>query len=271
MELASARPRKKSEGGIEGIAEYFDGCVDVPEIIWIVDRRSPSVAAAAKAVAVTGCRPRACGEILVTEECGCRPNGVDTAEAIVRGEFGIACGDQRSHAQVVARVVRQPSGEQIAPRDRVSRAGFYIERADAPLSCTAEDFHAGLDRNDASFDEPDRPRIERNEIAAEVETEVELVGALEKKRPFLREKEWKLRQIDLPCIDFGLGEVCVDGYDPAKLGCHVVTDIDAGATCQGAIISDEVGGAFDERVQVERESNALMEWRDFERAGAAKV
>src|SRR5438128_12469718 len=116
MELASSGSWQKSERGIERIAEHLDGCVDVPEIIRVVDRRAPSVAAAAKAVAVTGGRPRAGGKILVAEQRRCRPDGIDTAEAILSCEFRIAAGEQRPEAQMVRRVVRDPSGEEIATR-----------------------------------------------------------------------------------------------------------------------------------------------------------
>src|SRR6266699_5581580 len=155
MELASSRPRQKTERGIERIAEHFDRCVDVPEIIWIVDRRAPSVAAAAKAVAVTGGRPRTGGEILAAEQRRCRPYGVDTAEAIVRGEFGIAAGEQRADAQMVRRVIRDASGEEIAAREAERGAGLDIERGDAPFSGASQDFHAAVDRDDAPFDQTD--------------------------------------------------------------------------------------------------------------------
>src|SRR5260370_14785106 len=133
MELASSRPRQKTERGNERIAEHFDGCVDVPEIIWIVDRRAPSVAAAAKGVAVTGCRPRAGREILVTEECGCRPHRVDAAETIVRREFRITTGEERPHPQMVRCVVRHPAGEEVAPSEPMCRARLDVQGGDAPF------------------------------------------------------------------------------------------------------------------------------------------
>src|SRR5712691_6471894 len=80
FELPRARPWKKSQGGVERIAKHFDRCVDVPKIIRVVDRSSPSVASAVNRIAVTGGRPDPGREILVAEERGCRPHRVEASE-----------------------------------------------------------------------------------------------------------------------------------------------------------------------------------------------
>src|SRR6266849_2160217 len=65
IELVRAWPRQKSESGIECSSKNFDRCVDVPKIIRVVDRCSPSVAATAGAITVTGGCPRTRREILI--------------------------------------------------------------------------------------------------------------------------------------------------------------------------------------------------------------
>src|SRR5206468_3693173 len=123
--------------------------------IRIIDRCSPSIAAATNRIAVADCCPRASGEILVAEERGCRPHRIDASEAIVRCEFGITAGEKRSHAQMVRAVVRDASREEIAAREAVRRAGLYVEGSDAPFPGVSEDFHAGIDRDDAPLDQAD--------------------------------------------------------------------------------------------------------------------
>src|SRR5262249_14249101 len=88
--LARSRPRKKSERGIQRVAELLHRGRDVPQIVRIVDRRAPSSALSVHIVRTTRSQPCADGEILVAEHRRCRPGRIDAAEAIVRRELRIA-------------------------------------------------------------------------------------------------------------------------------------------------------------------------------------
>src|SRR5205809_1002324 len=118
---------------------------------------------------------------------------------------------------MVSGIVGDATREEIAPREFVRHSGVHIQSGDAPLPRPAEDLQAGIEWNDISFDKADGTRVERNEIAAEVKAEVEEVRSLEEERAFLREKQWKLRQIDLPRVNLGLGKIGVDGDHSAEL------------------------------------------------------
>src|SRR6266699_7342605 len=96
--LTCVRPREKTKCRIERIAERLHRCVDVPQIVRVVDRYAPSVAPAAGAFGVTRRRPRTGGEVLITEERRRRPCRIEAAEAVMCGKFGIAGGEQGADA-----------------------------------------------------------------------------------------------------------------------------------------------------------------------------
>ena len=172
---------------------------------------------------------------------------------------------------MVGCVICQAAGEEVAPREVVRRANLDVKGGDAPFPRSAENLHAGVEWNNVSFDETDRARVERYEVLAEVEAEVELVGAFQEERAFLGKEQRELRQIDLPRVDFGLGKIGVDGDHASELRGHVVADIDAGPTRERPIGRDEVPGPLRERVRVDREAGACTESRYLERAGAAEI
>ena len=71
-----------------------------------------------------------------------------------------------------------------------------------------------------AVEEADPTTKERSELwrfTAQAEAEVILVSAFQKESSFLWKEEWKARQVDLPCVNFGLGEIRVGRKDRDQL------------------------------------------------------
>ena len=92
------------------------------------------------------------------------------------------------------------------------------------LPDAAVDLAADVDRHLGLFflvepEQADPPAVERQQVLlVEPDAELEDVGALEEERALLREEDREARQVDLPDVDFGLGEVGVDGERGCRLG-----------------------------------------------------
>ena len=76
--------------------------------------------------------------------------------------------------------------------------------------------------------EPYAPREERQGIAPDA-AETEDAGVLQEEVAFLREEERKAREVDLPIVDFGLGEVGIDGQGRGEGRRDLVEDVQASA------------------------------------------
>ena len=90
------------------------------------------------------------------------------------------------------------------------------------------DFCANLNRHLGPIQQSDPPTEEGFDVIAEAESEIENVRALEKKRALLREEERKSRQVGAPRVDFGLGEVGVDGERGERVRTQRLRDVQTG-------------------------------------------
>src|SRR6266545_5036616 len=98
---------------------------------------------------------------------------------------------------MVGRVIRHAAGEQIAARQTACLPRLHGQRGDIPVFGTAEDLQSAVDRDNSAFDQADSARVERDEVTAEVQAEVELIGTFEKKGTLLGKEQRELREIDL--------------------------------------------------------------------------
>ena len=64
----------------------------------------------------------------------------------------------------------------------------------------------------------------------------EVLRALEEERPFLGKEEGEAREVDAPVIDFGFGEVGVDGDHGGEFGREVPTEVAAHVATGGVTV-----------------------------------
>ena len=88
---------------------------------------------------------------------------------------------------------------------------------------------AGVDRDLFARDQADAPTEEgRRQVLVETEPEVEDVGALEKEGALLGKEQREARQVHAARVDFGLGEIGVDGERRQRVRAEALRDVEAG-------------------------------------------
>src|SRR5262249_25061694 len=106
----------------------------------------------------------------------------------------------------------------------------HAEHTDVVASDLARQLRAREDRNFLFIQQTDAAAEERHDIreaAAEWIGEAERARGLQKERALFGKEERETRQVDLPVVHFGFGEVSVEGRRPFEVRRDVVKDFSA--------------------------------------------
>lgn len=136
---------------------------------------------------------------------------------------------------------------------------MHVENGDAHGARASKNLETRVEGNEPPGEETDTPRVERNEVASEPETELEEIRAFEEERALLREKERKACQVDLPLVDLGLGEIRIHGQRRAEPRREVVVEVEAELALREGVARLEVGLVAPERVRADRKPEPLFQ------------
>ncbi len=214
--LAGAGPRQEPKRRVERLAELVHLEDELHQVVGIGGAHSPAIVPARSEIARAAGGPSREGEVLVLPEGGGPPLRVDAGEGVFAQAERIAARGEHPEAQVLAGVIGSPPGEEVRRSGQLRVGGLDVQGGDRPGTGAAKQLQPGVDGGHLALDQPHPPRIERDEVRREPRAEGEEVRALQEERPLLGEEERESRQVDLPRVDLGLGEIGVDGQDRAE-------------------------------------------------------
>src|SRR6266404_1654861 len=275
--LPRARARQETEQRFQSVAVLINAGRAVPKVIGIVDFESPPQFASRTNVALRGGAPCTHQKILVPSKFGSAPNGIETHKRVLTETLWIAMRETGANAKIFIEIVRHAAREQIGAGHQNRReceflrhlrpnrgfTGLHVEQREVPFSHPAVQLHPRVDGNLCAAKQSDPAAEEGNELrrilASNAQSKIVLVGPFEKERSLLRKEKRKPREIDLPRIDFRLGEVRVGGEHRDELRCDFPRHVAAGRTLPRPVASWKNFPRFSRRIRDELQSFALFE------------
>src|SRR6185312_287101 len=231
--LAGAGTGDETQRQVEGVAELVHLEVGIPGVVGIGDLVAIAAGEAgclrAGGVGVPGGGLHALAE---PQEIEGLPGQVHAVEGRIGPAGGIAAGEERAQAEVLAEIIGEAAHEQVlgghrGPACAGERTGVHVQHAYGQVPGAACELHALIDGHGAAHGQADVARVERGETAVEVAVHVAAVegeeaAAVQEELALLREEQREAAQVYLLRIRFGLGEVRIDRQRPFQLRREVV-------------------------------------------------